>query len=126
MNGTEIVHCVARVMTTEIFDGRRMIATRQWRQTMTRMTPWIALLWAGLVLAGIAVPSRASAQSGNDLFQQALAKERAEGKLREAVLLYETIVKGFPADRELVARSLVQMGRVHERMGGNDARRAYE
>ncbi len=126
LNGTEIVHCVARVMTTEIFDGRRMIATRQWRQTMTRMTPWIALLWAGLVLAGIAVPSRASAQSGNDLFQQALAKERAEGKLREAVLLYETIVKGFPADRELVARSLVQMGRVHERMGGNDARRAYE
>ena len=47
------------------------------------------------------------AQSGNDLFQQALVKERTEGNLPEAIKLYQTIVDKHGSDRKLAAKSLV-------------------
>jgi Tol biopolymer transport system component len=68
----------------------------------------------------------AAAQSGNDLFQQALSKERAEGKLDEAIQLYARVVKEFGGDRTLAARALVQMGQCYERLGKEEARKAYE
>lgn len=66
------------------------------------------------------------AQSGNDLFQQALSKERAEGQIEEAIRLYERVVKEFAADRALAARALVQTGRCYERLGKIEAKTAYE
>ena len=68
----------------------------------------------------------ASAQSGHDLFQQALLKERAEGELREAIQLYEQIVRDFAADRTLAARALVQVGQCYEKLGSTEAERAYQ
>jgi Tol biopolymer transport system component len=66
------------------------------------------------------------AQSGYDLFQQALAKERGEGKLDEAIQLYQRIVRDFGKDHALAARALVQMGRDYEKLGRDEARKAYE
>ena len=60
-------------------------------------------------------------QSGNDLFQQALSKERAEGRIDEAIQIYERIVKEFAADRPLAAKALLQIGRGYERLGKADA-----
>ena len=68
----------------------------------------------------------ASAQTGHDLFQQALLKERAEGELREAIQLYEQIVRDFAADRTLAARALVQVGQCYEKLGSTEAERAYQ
>ena len=68
----------------------------------------------------------ASAQSGHDLFQQALLKERAEGELQEAIQLYEQIVRDFAADRTLAARALVQVGQCYEKLGSQEAERAYQ
>ena len=68
----------------------------------------------------------AAAQSGYDLFQQALVKERADGNLAEAIQLYRRIVRDFAADRALAARALVQMGRSYERLGDPEAHDAYE
>jgi Tol biopolymer transport system component len=65
-------------------------------------------------------------QSGNDLFQKALSKERAEGQLTEAIALYERIVKDFASDRALAAKALLQMGRCYERLGKSEAQQAYE
>jgi Tol biopolymer transport system component len=65
------------------------------------------------------------AQSGHDLFQQALVKERSNGQMQEAVQLYERIVRDFPSDRPLVARALVRLGRAHELMGNQEAAEAY-
>ncbi len=66
------------------------------------------------------------AQSGHDLFQQALVKERAEGNLQEAIDLYDRIVRDFPDDHALAAKALVQMGQCYEKLGRAEARRAYE
>ena len=68
----------------------------------------------------------ATAQSGHDLFQQALLKERAEGELGAAIQLYEQIVRDFSADRELAARALVQIGQCWEKLGSAEAEEAYQ
>ena len=67
-----------------------------------------------------------AAQSGNELFQKALVKERSEGELTEAIKLYQTILQEYGKDRKLAARALLQLGRCYERLGQADARKAYE
>ena len=68
----------------------------------------------------------ALAQSGHDLFQQALVKERADGDLRGAIGLYERIVGEFSEDRALSAKALVQMGQCYEKLGSTEAEQAYQ
>jgi len=80
---------------------------------------------AGLVLT-LSLSSPALAQTGHDLFQQALVKEQAEGDLRAAITLYERIVQEFAGDRPLAANALVQMGQCYERLGSEEAERAYQ
>ena len=74
-----------------------------------------------LVLLGGAV----LAQTGNDLFQQALVKERTEGNLPEAIKLYQTIVQKYSSDRKLAAKALFQIGQAYEKLGNAEARSAY-
>ena len=69
---------------------------------------------------------RAVAQTGQDLLQQAVVKERANGDLRGAIAIYERIVREFRADRPLVANALVQLGSCYERLGSTEAERAYQ
>ncbi len=83
----------------------------------------MAVVFLSLMALGV---GPATAQSGHDLFQQALLKERAEGELGEAIQLYERIVEEFAADRTLVARALVQMGQCYEKLGSSEAERAYQ
>jgi hypothetical protein len=57
------------------------------------------------------------AQTGHDLFQQALVKERADGDLRGAIEIYERIAREFTPDRPLAAKALVQLGQCYEKLG---------
>jgi Tol biopolymer transport system component len=67
----------------------------------------------------------AAGQTGHDLFQQALVKERADGDLRGAIDIYERIAQEFAADRQLAAKALVQLGQCYEKLGSTEAERAY-
>ena len=78
----------------------------------------VALLLA--LGAGMAV-----AQSGYDLFQKALIKERAEGNIEEAIQFYQRIVREFADNRALAAKALVQIGQCYEKLGKAEARKAY-
>ena len=82
--------------------------------------PWVAAITATVAAFGM------PAQSGHDLFQQALVKERAEGNLQEAIDLYDRIVRDFPGDHALAAKALVQMGQCYEKLGKAGAKKAYE
>jgi Tol biopolymer transport system component len=64
-------------------------------------------------------------QSGHDLFQQALVKERADGDLHGAISLYERIIGEFWDDRTLAATALLQMGECYEKLGSTEAEKAY-
>src|SRR4030043_228005 len=82
----------------------------------------IAAFFALVFFAG----QSALAQSGYDLFQKGLVKERSEGDLAEAIRLYKQIVEDFTDDRALIAKALVQMGGCYENLGIAEARTAYE
>ena len=64
---------------------------------------WILVVAFSLIalVAGVTL-----AQNGQDLFQKALVKERAEGNLEEAIAIYKQAVKGAGADRALAARAI--------------------
>lgn len=82
-----------------------------------------SLIAGTLALVGAsAVP----AQSGHDLFQQALVQERVEGNLEGAIQLYSRVVAEYPSDRALGARALMQMGRSYERLRDPEARNVYQ
>ena len=81
------------------------------------------LIATALVLAA-AVPH--AQQSGHALFEQALAKERVDGNLRDAIRTYERVVTDFASDRPLAAKALVQIGLCYEKLGRDEARHAYE
>jgi Tol biopolymer transport system component len=74
----------------------------------------------------LTAPEPMIAQSGQDLFQQALVMERANGELRGAIALYERIIEEFTDDRELAARALVQIGGCYEKLGQDEAQTAYQ
>ncbi|MCJ7502056.1 MAG: tetratricopeptide repeat protein, partial [Acidobacteriia bacterium] len=67
-----------------------------------------------------------AAQSGHDLFQKALVKERTEGNLEEAIQLYQRIVRDFAGDHPLAAKALLQMGQCYEKLGNTEARKASD
>ncbi len=82
----------------------------------------IAAFFALVFIAG----HSALAQSGYDLFQKGLVKERVPGDLDEAIRLYKQIVEQHKDDRALAAKALIQMGRCYEKLGRAEARKAYE
>ena len=64
-------------------------------------------------------------QSGYDLFQKALLLERADGKLPEAITLYQRIV-AESQDESLAAKAQLQIGMCYEKLGLAEAQKAYQ
>ena len=86
----------------------------------------VKLAWTIAALVALSVGVTSQTPSGHALFEQALAKERVEGNLQEAIRLYERVVTEFKSDRALSAQALVQVGRCYEKLGREEAVRAYE
>jgi Tol biopolymer transport system component len=78
-----------------------------------------------VALFAVAAVTAGQAQSGHDLFQKALAVERADGNLRGAIQLYDRVVRDFPHDRALAARALVRMAECYEKLGDARAQSIY-
>jgi len=80
------------------------------------MTPrWIAAALAvGLMGLGTASP-RAQDSTAEALFREALAKERAEGALKDAVFRYERIITDFSSDRQVAGKAMYQLALIYEK-----------
>jgi Tol biopolymer transport system component len=78
-----------------------------------------------IVVAGLAM-SHVTAQSGYDLFQKALAAERADGNMQQVIQLYERIAKEFAADRALAAKALLRLGDCYQKVGEAKAQAVFE
>ena len=100
------------------------MATNMAAKTRMKMKSAAALI--AVALLTVSSVGRLSAQSGYDLFQKALAAERADGNLRQAIQLYERVVKDAGRDRALAARALVHMADCYQRIGDSQARQLYE
>lgn len=84
-----------------------------------------------VVVVGLAVAvtlgvDRMSAQSGYDLFQKALAAERADGNVADAIERYERIAKDFSSDRVLMAKTLFRLGDCYQKLGDDKARVVFD
>ena len=64
-------------------------------------------------------------QNGYDVFQKALAKERAEGNLEEAIALYQKVIKETK-DEALAAKAQFRIGVCYEKLGQEKAKLAQE
>lgn len=62
-------------------------------------------------------------QNGYDLFQKALAKERGEGNLEEAISLYQKVV-AETKDESLAAKAQLRIGICYEKLGQKKAKLA--
>ena len=81
---------------------------------------------SGLTLVVALSMARVSAQSGYDLFQMALATERADVNLKNAIALYHRVVTEFPGDRSLSVNALIRMAECYQKLGDVEARTIYE
>ena len=84
---------------------------------------WIATIF--LAVSMLPSPARA-AENANDLFQQALAKERTEGNLPEAIKLYQSIVNKYASNRKVAAQALLQLSECQSKLGDAQSRKSLE
>ena len=71
-------------------------------------------------------PTGALAQSGEELFQKAVQLETVKGELEQAIGVYKSIINKYASDQPLAAKSLLHMGRCYEKLGKEEATKAYE
>ena len=74
-----------------------------------------AILTTALLIAAFGIGSLAL-QNGYDLFQKALAKERGEGNLKEAIALYQKVINETKDD-SLAARAQLRIGICYKKLG---------
>ena len=67
-----------------------------------------------------------SQQTAGQLFEKALYMEEATGELQQAIDLYQQILKEFPENREIAAKSLLHLGICYEKLGLKQARGTYQ
>jgi len=64
-------------------------------------------------------------QEGQKLFQKALAMERGEGNLEEAISLYLQVTQEAK-DESLAAKAQLRIGICYEKLGKAEAQKAYQ
>ena len=77
------------------------------------------------ILLVLSATLTAAMQSGNDLYQQGLARETA-GDIKGAFQIFERIVRDFSSNRTLTAKALLQLGRWSELLGQDQATKYYD
>src|SRR5215469_15707665 len=63
---------------------------------------------------------------GEVLMQAARQKVLVEGQLEDAIPIYKRVVQEYASNRALAADALVHMGQCYEKLGKEEARKAYE
>lgn len=82
-----------------------------------------------LMVAGALVAPRALAQSGKKaevLLAAARHKQLVDGDLEGAIRDYKKILADYATDRPIAAKALLEMGKCYEKLGQDEARKAYE
>src|SRR5215472_2590048 len=87
---------------------------------------WIllALVFVAL-LTGSLAPGQKNDQA-DVMFQAALHKQLVDGDLEGAIEQYKTILAKYGSDRAVAAKAWVELGQCYEKLGKEEARKAYE
>lgn len=74
----------------------------------------------------IVIINLAYTQSSLEIFQKGLYQENGAGNLEEAIKIYNSITNDEKADRSIRANSLLHIGLCYEKMGRQEAQKAYQ
>jgi len=83
-----------------------------------------ALAWTVVLLAVAWLP--AATQDRQVLFEKALALEEAQGKLKDALALFQKIVDESSGDQALAAQAQLRIGICHLKLGHDEAQDAFQ
>ena len=89
----------------------------------------LSALAVAVIVAGAAAQPAGQADQAEMLMQAARTKQIVEGKLDEAIRIYQDVVAKHGQDRPVAARALVAIGQCYEKLGAAqtaEARKAYE
>ena len=67
----------------------------------------------------------ACSQTAEELLPKAIQLEEVKGELEQAIEIYQSIVKEYPDNRPIAAMAYLHMGRCYEKLGKQEARKAY-
>ena len=84
------------------------------------------LLITGAVMLLIVLCLHAGSSNAKLDFEKALLLEEANGKLKEAVALYQKVVTEAASDEALAARAQLHVGMCYEKLANQEARKAYQ
>jgi Tol biopolymer transport system component len=89
---------------------------------MTKLLKVTAVVLGLMLAASLAVAQ----ESGYDLYQKALVKERAVGDVEEALHLYQRVTREFAGNHALAAKAQYRLGLLYDRLGRHaEAQRAF-
>jgi tricorn protease len=83
-----------------------------------------AMAVALLCVAASIAESQSRGATPEDLYQQALTRERSAGDIQGAIQLYRQVAAS--SDRVLAARALIRLGEAYEKLGAKESQAAYE
>jgi Tol biopolymer transport system component len=89
---------------------------------MKRFSIVLAVIIAA-ALSITALPQRA--KEAETLFHRGVHFEEVRGELKEAIAIYEKLIKEFPDVRPVVAKAILHVGICHEKMGQKEAQKSY-
>jgi Tol biopolymer transport system component len=92
---------------------------------MKRRELWVLAVVVA-VAAGVAGLGANQGSPADALMGHGLHQEEVEGNLDAAIATYTKVVADPRADRALVAKALLHIGRAYEKLGKREARQAYE
>jgi Tol biopolymer transport system component len=64
--------------------------------------------------------------TAKELLEKAIYLEETKGDLQEAIKVYTRIVQDFEREREIAAQAQLRIGYCHEKLGGQEAQKAYQ
>lgn len=80
-----------------------------------------------ITLAALSVMAPAQrAKDAETLFHQGVHYEEVRGELKEAIAVYEEIIKKFPENRPVAAQALYHLGLCYEKLGLKQATQAFQ
>ncbi len=80
---------------------------------------------SAILLSMLMSCNQANSQTAEELLPEAIQLEEVKGELEEAIKLYKSIVEEYPDNRPIAAQAYIHMGRCYEKLGKQDAQKAY-
>ncbi|MEE9500886.1 MAG: tetratricopeptide repeat protein [Candidatus Aminicenantaceae bacterium] len=90
-----------------------------------RILYWVFLTFLAVILL-VSFQHALSQESAEELYEAAVFKKESDGDLNGAIQILLKIVRDFPTDKKIAGKAQLQIGMCYEKLGKEEAIKAYE